>query len=88
MERPISIVKFVQCGCYLFAAGLSVCLPTAMAEHPGMAVYREHCSHCHGESGQGTEDYPAPLAGSLSLNQLAAYIDKTMPEDDPLAGDR
>ena len=83
MERPISIVKFVQCGCYLFAAGLSVCLPTAMAEHPGKAEYREHCSHCHGESGQGTEDYPAPLAGSLSLNQLAAYIDKTMPEDDP-----
>ena len=53
------------------------------AEHPGLVIYREHCSHCHGDAGRGTEDYPEPLAGSLSVNQLAAYIDQTMPEDDP-----
>ena len=60
-----------------------VTVATAAAEHPGMAVYREHCSHCHGDGGRGTADYPDPLAGSLSVNQLAAYIDTTMPEDDP-----
>jgi len=60
-----------------------VTLAPAVAEHPGMAVYREHCSHCHGDSGGGTEDYPEPLTGSRSVNQLAAYIDQTMPEDDP-----
>ena len=83
MERPISRVNFVQWICYLLAAGLSMSCPTAAAEHPGMVVYREHCSHCHGDAGRGTEDYSDPLAGSLSVNQLAAYIDKTMPEDDP-----
>ncbi len=60
-----------------------VAVATAVAEPPGLAVYREHCSHCHGDGGRGTADYPKPLAGSLSVNQLAAYIDKTMPEDDP-----
>ena len=53
------------------------------AEHPGFAVYREHCSRCHGENGRGTADFPDPLAGDLSVNQLAAYVDETMPEDAP-----
>ena len=60
-----------------------VTVATAAAEHPGLAVYREHCSHCHGDGGRGTADYPKPLAGSLSVNQLAAYVEQTMPEDDP-----
>jgi hypothetical protein len=58
--------------------------PSSLAEdHPGLAVYREHCVRCHGENGGGTKDVPAPLVGDRSVNQLAAYIDETMPEDDP-----
>ncbi len=53
------------------------------ADHPGLAIYREHCLRCHGEQGAGTKDVPDPLVGDRSVNQLAAYIDETMPEDDP-----
>jgi mono/diheme cytochrome c family protein len=55
----------------------------APADHPGLAVYREHCVRCHGETGAGTPDVPDPLVGDRSVNQLAAYIERTMPEDDP-----
>ena len=57
--------------------------PAAAIEHPGEAVYAAHCARCHGAAGAGTTDVPDPLAGDLSINQLAAYIDDTMPEDDP-----
>ena len=55
----------------------------AAEDHPGRAIYREHCGRCHGEAGTGTKDVPEPLVGDRSVNQLAAYIDETMPEDDP-----
>jgi hypothetical protein len=69
-------------------AGWLVCLwmsaaPLAAEEHPGLAIYREHCGRCHGDAGAGTKDVPEPLVGDRSVNQLAAYIDETMPEDDP-----
>lgn len=53
------------------------------ADHPGLAIYREHCVRCHGEHGVGTPEVPEPLVGDRSVNQLAASIDETMPEDDP-----
>jgi hypothetical protein len=56
---------------------------TAAEDHPGLAIYREHCGRCHGDAGVGTPDLPDPLVGDRSVNQLAAYIDETMPEDDP-----
>jgi hypothetical protein len=57
----------------------------AAEDHPGLAIYREHCGRCHGDAGAGTPDVPDPLVGDRSVNQLAAYIDETMPEDDPSA---
>jgi cytochrome c553 len=66
------------------AVGLAlVAMVATAADHPGVALYEEHCSRCHGATGGGTKDLPDPLAGDLSVNQLAAYIDETMPEDDP-----
>jgi len=61
------------------AAGLA----SASESSPGAALYHEHCLRCHGAGGRGTPDVPAPLVGDRSVNQLAAYIDETMPEDDP-----
>jgi len=55
----------------------------AAEDHPGLVIYREHCLRCHGERGVGTTAVPEPLVGDRSLNQLAAYIDEAMPEDDP-----
>jgi hypothetical protein len=53
------------------------------ADHPGLAIYKEHCVRCHGEDGAGTKEVPEPLVGDRSVSQLAASIDETMPEDDP-----
>ncbi len=52
--------------------------------HPGRAIYQKHCVSCHGEKGQGSEDYPDvdPLHGTRSLESLAGRIERTMPEDE------
>ncbi len=69
---------------HIRAVCLALVATAAMAaDHPGLAIYTEHCGRCHGETGGGTKDLPAPLVGDRSVNQLAAYIDETMPEDDP-----
>ena len=65
------------------AIAVFACWHACAADHPGLAVYKEHCGRCHGDAGVGTTDVPDPLFGDLSVNQLAAYIDETMPEDDP-----
>ena len=52
-------------------------------EERGLPLFKEHCSSCHGLRGEGSESYPGPLLGNLSVNQLAHYIDKTMPDGDP-----
>ena len=70
-------------GCASWLALSPSALPLAAEDHPGLAMYREHCGRCHGEAGAGTKDVPEPLVGDRSVNQLAAYIDETMPEDDP-----
>lgn len=58
--------------------------PAVVAEHPGKAIYKKLCAECHGDRGQGVEDeYDEPLTGEKSVESLAKYIDRTMPEDDP-----
>ena len=59
--------------------------PTAIrAEEPtGEQIYKQMCVRCHGMAGEGTKKAPQPLIGDRSLAQLAAVIDRTMPEDDP-----
>ena len=80
---PRSTVSLILAGMLVAAPGsLGIC---AADEHPGAAVYHEHCGRCHAENGAGTVDVPQPLVGDRSINQLAAYIDETMPEDDPEA---
>lgn len=47
----------------------------------GKAIYQQLCVDCHGEQGKGVETvYPQALIGDLSVNELAAYIEKAMPE--------
>jgi mono/diheme cytochrome c family protein len=62
-----------------------ICEPGSLraAESNGEQIYREMCSRCHGANGQGTKKAPQPLVGDKSVAQLAALIDRTMPEDDP-----
>lgn len=53
------------------------------ANEAGKALFAQQCAQCHGAQGGGTEDYPSPLAGELSVDQLAEQIRLTMPEDNP-----
>src|SRR5688572_11830565 len=67
----------------LFAAVL-VAGDAAMGNEPrsGEAIYVARCARCHGDKGQGTEEFhPDPLAGDRSVVQLAALIAETMPQD-------
>lgn len=44
----------------------------------------QHCASCHGKAGEGVKDeYDQALVGDKSVLQLAKYIDKWMPEDEP-----
>src|SRR5262245_12928249 len=52
-------------------------------EPPGAALYQQKCARCHGKAGEGTKVYPQALVGNRSLPQLAKYIARSMPEDDP-----
>lgn len=62
----------------------TTCAFPAPTEHPGKAIYQKLCAECHGDRGQGVEDeYDEPLTGEKSLEALAGYIDRTMPEDAP-----
>ncbi len=60
-------------------------MPHGRAEElTGVQVYRQMCARCHGAAGEGSKkEYPQPLIGKRSLESLARYIAKEMPEDDP-----
>jgi cytochrome c len=64
---------------------LAAIRPAMAEDHPGAAIYREHCLRCHGDNGVGTPAAPAPLVGDRSVGQLTRYVADTMPEDDPTA---
>ena len=68
----------------LVAVLLVAFAPVAVAqEKTGAAIYQQLCVRCHGATGEGTKKAPQPLVGEKSIAQLAAVIDRTMPEDDP-----
>jgi hypothetical protein len=62
-------------------AALASC--AAAEERSGEQIYKQMCARCHGAKGEGTRKYEQPLIGDKSLPQLAAVIDRTMPEGEP-----
>lgn len=61
-------------------------LSPASADEPpaGQLIYQKLCAACHGKAGEGVASaYSNPLIGDRSIGELAAYIDKTMPEGEP-----
>ncbi|RMF44316.1 MAG: DUF1588 domain-containing protein [Planctomycetota bacterium] len=58
--------------------------PLSALQQRGAEIYRDQCADCHGAHGEGAEGaYEDPLIGDESIGQLAARIDKTMPEGSP-----
>ena len=49
----------------------------------GVQIYDRMCASCHGAKGEGGKDYPEPLVGERTLEKLAVYVRKKMPEDKP-----
>lgn len=49
----------------------------------GKQLFGQHCAACHGDRGEGTDEYENALIGDLAVSDLAKYIDKQMPVDDP-----
>ena len=62
-------------------------VPPCPADDSGLTgemIFRQQCARCHGSTGQGTKKhYPQPLIGDKSQGELARFIAKRMPEDDP-----
>ena len=58
---------------------------TARAQQrTGQVIYSELCASCHGDKGQGVAGkYDEPLYGEKSVEALARYIDRTMPDEKP-----
>ncbi|HVJ81299.1 MAG TPA: PA14 domain-containing protein, partial [Planctomycetia bacterium] len=52
--------------------------------HPGAKVFAEKCAGCHGANGEGVKkEYSHALVGDKSANELAKYVDDTMPKGSP-----
>jgi hypothetical protein len=50
----------------------------------GRKIYEKLCQHCHGDQGQGVAgQHDEPLYGTRSVEWLARYIHRAMPEEDP-----
>ena len=50
----------------------------------GRLIFEKLCADCHGTKGQGVKDkYDDPLAGDWSVEKLARYITKNMPDEKP-----
>ncbi len=59
-------------------------LQTVASEPNGEAIWRTQCIECHGERGQGVEGkYEHPITGPTTLDELASFVEQTMPEEDP-----
>ena len=56
----------------------------APGKRSGEQIYQEMCASCHGPRGEGVPDkFDEPLTGERSIEALAKYIARTMPEDKP-----
>ncbi len=63
---------------------LAFAAPVPAADVTGEQIYRAQCQKCHGADGEGVKDeYDQALAGNRSVPQLAKYVAKAMPPDNP-----
>jgi len=69
--------------CIPLAIAASLGAGVSAAEPNGAQIYQSKCAACHGPQGEGSSKHPQRLEGDKSVAQLAAQIQKTMPEDKP-----
>jgi mono/diheme cytochrome c family protein len=49
---------------------------TLWAAEDGTALFKEKCSACHGEKGEGNSSIPAVKGTSMTAEQLVTYLTK------------
>ncbi len=49
----------------------------------GKLLYGRFCADCHGEQGEGSDEYAERLEGDWTIAQLSDYIGPSMPPDEP-----
>jgi len=59
-------------------------LTSGMLADDGQRLYLQHCASCHGAKNEGvSEQFEHPISGPATLEELAAFIELSMPADDP-----
>jgi mono/diheme cytochrome c family protein len=83
--RRLPAISFLALPVMIAAMGASARYSARASERTptGEEIFATTCVRCHGADGNGTKDGPGPLAGDLSVAELADVIAETMPEDDP-----
>lgn len=81
VEKPLRHARSLVAFFAVFAS----CVNVGVSEESpvGKNLFAQHCAKCHGGAGQGGAEYESPLVGDLAVDDLAKYIDQSMPESDP-----
>src|SRR6476646_5903021 len=67
-----------------FVLLLALSLGVSVHAADGRAIYKKYCAECHGKNGEGVKGkYDDPLQGTKTLDRLAKYIDRNMPDEHP-----
>jgi cytochrome c553 len=83
MYQPIIRTTLLVIVSVVLSCGIRCVAQQPDSSELGKRVYQQHCLRCHGENGNGSDEYSESLAGDLPVEDLAQYIAETMPEDDP-----
>ena len=85
MHDMLFYLRLFTCRFVLLMAFVSLGSDGSFAKEieTGETIYNEQCAYCHGTAGDGTKKTTRALVGDKSLSQLAVFIQKAMPEDDP-----
>lgn len=79
------MLRRLRCFCVLLSVWQMTSVCPARDVRTGEQIYQQRCASCHGAQGEGdNEHYPQPLAGDRSVGELARYIEKSMPDKDPV----
>ncbi|MGC4048088.1 MAG: DUF1592 domain-containing protein [Armatimonas sp.] len=79
MQARFATLATIALGAAALAAPPKKPTPSVSAPLDGAKLFAQQCAACHGAKGEGGKVYPKALAGALSIEKLAGYLEKSMP---------